>query len=298
MEYRLELVSIQHIKQISGINLGASQNAVVKARDFASGRGYCRPIVLSDSQGCMTLLSGAATYKACLEDKAGKLPAVIVQTEGEADNLMFALQSAELDKPLDAVNVGATIVKLVDSHGVTRKYIAETLDRSPAWVNRMESLSRRLNATVQKMVVEGQITSRSAQEIARLPDDVQVSFAVSCANEFLSKENVAYLTNRFLDQDTSAEERDRIIRTPKLALPNESKRRGRVGRDKSDSARLTRAIARCMDDTSHLSQLLDRVNPCEVAVRMSDIEALDRGLTALSRQLLAVFYPGKNGGGI
>ena len=291
---RLELVPARRIKRMPGLNLGASQKSIGKIKDFARLRGYCNPVVLSDSEGCMTLLAGAATFEACLEENGPKLPAVIVRTESEADNLMFALQSAELNETPNAVALGAAVVHLIDYHGLTRKYITETLGKSPAWISKMENLSRKLNGTVQKMVTQGQVPPRSAQEIARLPDGVQTAFAVSASNEFLSKEDIVYLVNRYLNEDTGTEERDRIMNTPKLALPNELKKRSKMGIDKSDSARLSRAIARCLDDTSYLSNLLDNIDISRTAVHMSDIMALTDNLATLHTRLQSVFYPGKN----
>jgi len=293
--FRLELVPSKLIKRTPGLNLGATKKCVGKAREISRERGYYKPVVLSDSEGCMTLLAGAATFEACLEDRAAKVPAVIVKIEDEADGLMFALQSTGLDEPPSAVAVSAAIVQLIDSHCMPRKRIAEALGKSPAWLARMESLSRRLNATVQAMVAEGQVPARSAQEIARLPDGVQVAFSISAANEFLTKEDVTYLVNRYLNEDAGAEERERIIRSPKLALPNEYRSPGRTGRDNSDSARLSRAIARCLDGASSLSGLLGRIDAGSVAVRMSDIASLSDSLAALLHQLLAVFPPGENG---
>jgi ParB-like chromosome segregation protein Spo0J len=292
--YRLEQVPAKLIKRIPGLSLGASKKGVEKAKGISRERGYYRPVVLSASQGCMALLAGVATYEACLEDKAAKVPAVIVQTDGEADNLMFALQSAELDEPPNAIAVSAAIVQLLDVHGVSRKHIAETLEKSPAWISRMESLSKKLNPAVQKMVAEGYVQPRTAKEIARMPSDVQAAFAISIANEYLSKEDVTHLVNRYLDEDAGVEERDRIVRTPKLALPNEFKRRGRMSRDNSDAARLSRAIARCLDSTTSLLGLLDSADIAMAAVSMSDVEALADALAALHQQLHALFYPGKN----
>jgi len=290
---RLEMVPARLIKRLPGINLGATKKGIGKARDISRERGYYRPVVLSDSQGCMTLLSGAATFEACLEEKAAKVPAVIVKTDGEADGLMFALQSAELDEPLGAVAVSAAVIQLIDLHGITRKYIANALSKSPAWINRMENLGRRLNTAVQGMVAAGQLSARSAQEIARLPDDVQAQFAVSASNGFLSKENVTYLVNRYLNEDADDQERERIVQTPRLALPDDCKYRGRVGRDNSDSARLSRAIARCLDGVSSLSGLLCRTDSGSIAVRMTDIILLSDSLTALLHQMQTAFSPGE-----
>ena len=294
---RVGLVSARRIRRMPGLWIGASQKGVQQAREFAKKRGYCKPVVLSDTDGCMTLLAGAAVFEACLAEKEAKIPAVIVKTEGEADNLMFALQSAQLGESLDAVSIGAAIVRLTDSYGVTRRHIAETLGRSPAWINGMENLSRKLCAGVQRLVLEGQVSPRSAQEIARLPDDVQTPFAVSACGEYLTKENVAYLVNRYLNEDVCDEERERIIHTPRLALPNESRRPRRMGKDNSGSARLSRAIARCMDDVSYLLGLLGSIDTGEVAVRTSDVIALQDSLAALGVRLTAVFHPGEKNTG-
>ena len=293
---RLELVSARRIRRMPGIQIGATREGVVKVRDFAKKRGYCNPVVLSDSEGCMTLLAGAAAFEACLEEKGAKIPAVIVQTDGEADELLFALQSAELSETLSAVAAGAAIVRLIDSHRMPRKHIIEELGKSPAWLNRMESLSRKLNAEVQKLVAEGQVPARSAQEIARLPDDVQVAFAVSVSNDFLSKENVAYLVNRYLNEDAGPEERDRIISTPKLALPNGSTSRRRAGRDNSVSARLSRAIAMCLDGNTYLFNILGSIDIGGAAVRAADVSALLNSLMALHARMLTIFPPGENEG--
>jgi len=293
----MEMVSALRIKRMPAMQAGATRKCVGKVRDFAEKRGFCNPVVLSDSSGCMTLLSGAATFEACLEGKEAEIPAVIVQTDGEADDLMFALQSAELNETLSAIAAGAAIVQLIDSYNVPRKHIAKTLGKSHAWLNRMENLSRKLNGEVQKLVAEGQVSARSASEIARLPGDAQVAFAISASNDNLNKDNVAYLVNRYLNEDTCHEERDRIINTPKLALPNELKRRSRMCRDSSVSARLSRAIARCLDDSTHLSNLLGSANVGEAAIRMADVKSLLDSLAVLHVRLAAVFPPGGNEGG-
>jgi ParB-like chromosome segregation protein Spo0J len=290
----MALVSTERIKRMPGLNSGVSERRAKKIRDFAGRRGYYMPVVLSEADGLMTLLSGAVTFKACLEEKRLKVPAVIVQTEGDADNLMFALQSAELDETLDTVSVSAAIVQLIDVYGVTRKCIAETLNKSASWVNRIEGLSRKLNVSVQKMVAEGQISSRAAQEIARLPDCVQTPFAISAGNEFLSKDNVTHLVNRYLNEDTSREERDRIIHTPKLVLPNDLKGcNGRI-KDLSDSARLSRAIARCLDGVSFLFGILERIDMKETTILMSDVVALAESLASLLMRVQTILALGKN----
>lgn len=291
---RLELVPIRRIKRMPALGIDVSPNKVGKIRDFTRERGHCLPVILSESDGCMTLLSNAAAFEVCLEEKGGMVPAVIIQTEGEADNLIFALQSAALNESPDTMAVSAAIVQLIDVYGISRKRITESLGKSPTWVNRMENLCRKLNQTVQQLVMQGEISSRSAQEIARLPADVQTAFAISIGSEFLSKESVTYLINRYLDTDTGEQERDRIIHSPKLALPNERKKHRRQRPDCSDSARLSRAIARCLDDVSYLFGLFGRIDRNETAIRISDVTALANQLDALYQQIAVLFPRGEN----
>jgi len=118
--HRIELVPIRRIKRMPGMKNGGTRKGLRKARDFVKKRGFCNPVVLSDRGGCMTLLSGSTTFEACLEEKEAKIPAVFVQTDGEADELMFALQLEELNEPINAVAAGAAIVRLIDSHNVPR----------------------------------------------------------------------------------------------------------------------------------------------------------------------------------
>ena len=291
---RLELVSARRIKRMSGMQYGSNTKNVEKVREFTKLRGYCRPVVLSDGNGCMTLLSGSATFEACIAEKGSKIPAVIVQTEGEADNLIFSLQSAGLDDSPGAITVSGAIVRLVDEYGVPRKYIANALKRSPAWINRMESLCRRLNITVQAMVTEGRVPPRTAQEIARLPYDIQTPFAISAGNEFLGKDDVKYLVNRYLDEYTGDEERERIIRAPRLALPDGHAFSRRDFKDSSAGSRLLRGIARMLGDAAYLIRLLDDNDIEKDAVRVTDIVALADILGAVLIKLKTVFTPGKN----
>ena len=287
------MISTRQIKRIPGLNIGAAKPLIGKTRAFAEKRGCCMPVILSDSGDYMTLLSGAATFEACLEKRIPKVPAVVVQTDGEADELLFSLQSSELIATHDAMYVSAAVVRLIDVYEVPRRKIAESLNKSPTWVSRMEGLSRRLSDAVRTLVSDGFISSRAGQEIARLPVGVQAQFAVSVGNEFLSKDDVAYLVNRYLDNNTCAEERDRIIRSPKQALPEAPHRRRARAMDQSASVRLTRAMARCLDSVSFLSHFLEYNNMEKVAVNTADAVALSTMLSSLIIQLRDISCPGQ-----
>jgi len=291
---QVALISTKRIKRLPCLMFSAPGKEVNKHKQLANERGYRLPVVVSDTAGCMTLLSGTAAFEASLEDNASEIPAVIVRVDNEADGLMFALRTADLDGSLGAVAVSDAIIRLIDVYNIPRKRIAQTLSKSPAWIARMENLGRRLTGTVKQMVAEGWVAPRTAQEIARLPEQAQTEFAVSIRDEFLSKENVSYLVNRYLNEDTGEEERARIISAPRQALPISAKRQRKSGADTSPGARLAHAAALCFDGAVYLKRVLDRADIGEAAVRMPDILALYSELETLCGRLREIFVLGQN----
>jgi ParB-like chromosome segregation protein Spo0J len=238
----------------------------------------------------MTLLSGAATFEACLEERMQKVPAVVVRTKGGADELLFSLQSSELSAPPDAMYTSAAVVSLIDDYSMPRRAIAESLGKSPAWVSRMEGL-RKLSDAVRVFVSDGIISSRAAQEIARLPKEAQAPFAVSAGGEYLTKDEITFLVNCYLDASTSLEERGRIVGSPRQALPEAPRGRGAKAMDQSIDARLARAMARCNDCASYLLNLLDSSGAGQAAVNMSDAATLAAALSALADRLGRMICP-------
>jgi hypothetical protein len=157
----------------------------------------------------------------------------------------------------------------------------------------MEGL-RRLSTAVWELVSDGSISSRAAQEIARLPADVQMPFAASAGNEFLNKDDITRLVNRYLDDNTSAEERDRIIRSPKQSLPEPRRGQRTVIKEQSISSRLPHAMTRCFDCTSYLLNLLNRCDTKQVAINASDAATLASTLSSLANRLQNMLCPGGN----
>jgi len=291
--YKLESINIKRIKRMPGIQIDASQKKIEKIAGFTKKWGQCIPVVLSESNGCMTLLSGAAVFEANLKERISKVPAVIVETDSDADDLLFALQSASLNELPDMIGISTAIVQLIDYHGIARKHIAGSMGKSKAWLAKTESLGRKLNDRVKTMVVQGEIPARTAQEVARLPPDVQTMFAISVSNEFLNKESVVYLVNRYLNKDTCEEERSRIISTPGMALPGDKKSRGVKGRDCSDSARFSHIVGRCLDSCISLLDMFNKINVNEISIRREDASKLAEYLNELSERIRKLVYPGK-----
>jgi len=52
-------------------------------------------------------------------------------------------------------------------------------------------------------------------------------------------------------------------------------------------------MARCIDEAAYITNLLDRVDIGDIAVRIADADALIDALAFLRMRLCAVFHPGE-----
>jgi len=97
--------------------------------------------------------------------------------------------------------------------------------RSASWVQHRIALVTTLADALQKEVVEGTLSSKKAQDIARLPLLEQEKFAAKVKLEKLSAKQVAKLVALYNRPNTDEQMKQCIINTPSIALTVCSKRR-------------------------------------------------------------------------
>lgn len=95
--------------------------------------------------------------------------------------------------------------ELCQNHLQTQSEVAFMLGRSVSWVSKRLALSDRLATSVVELVQAGQICSHTAQEIARLPGDVQQTFAGKVITEHLPKSTVERLVSTYYSSQTPQE---------------------------------------------------------------------------------------------
>jgi hypothetical protein len=92
------------------------------------------------------------------------------------------------------------------------------LKKSKSWISKRQSLALRLSEDVKEMVKDGLICARAAEEISRLPDEMQFAFAGKVVRDGLSKTNVGQLVSLYTKEETGSAVRDAIMETPLAVL--------------------------------------------------------------------------------
>lgn len=92
------------------------------------------------------------------------------------------------------------------------------LGRSVSWVNKRLALTDRLATSVVELVQAGQICAHTAQEIARMPGDVQQTFAGKVVTEHLPKSAVERLVTTYNNHQTPQEMKRAVLENPQATL--------------------------------------------------------------------------------
>jgi hypothetical protein len=92
------------------------------------------------------------------------------------------------------------------------------LKKSKSWISKRQALALKLSDKVKGMVKDGVICVRTAEDIAKLPPDVQFSFACATARDGLNKTNVGQLVKLYRCEATGEALREAILNNPLTVL--------------------------------------------------------------------------------
>lgn len=176
------------------------------------------PVVGSFADGTNLLLSGECEFLALREIGIKSVDAVMVPIteENEGDKLSLLLSS--LRKSPNALSEGILIAKMLKTGSFTQSQLGELLGKSVSWVNKRISLVTRLHPAVRDLVTQRQLCPHSAQEIARLPEEVQHAFSVKAIREGLPKSSVEALVAAFNAPNCPDAIKEQIVESPRQTL--------------------------------------------------------------------------------
>jgi ParB/RepB/Spo0J family partition protein len=212
------IIKIRQITKNPELSLGMSQKDVRKYKKVAAEYGNVAPVIVgAPVNGEYLILTGSARLEALAEAGIKEIPAVMTQTANEKEQLKLSLILSSINEESAALSEGALIARLVNEYSVTPRELINLLGKSKAWISKRMSLSCNLSDTVKTMVTDGTLCPRSAEEVAKLPEDVQVEFAVNVVNLQLNKNEISELIGRYKnasDYDVCRE----VIKSPLSAL--------------------------------------------------------------------------------
>ena len=297
-------LKLRQIVKNPSLTLGMSVKDVGKYKKVAAAFGNVAPVIVgAPKNGEHLILAGSARLEACAQAGIREIPAVMSPSQDEAGQLKLALMLSAPPDEGGALSEGELISRLVNDYGTAPRELVNLLGKSKAWVSKRIALAKNLSAAVKGMVTDGTLCPRSAEEVAKLPEDVQAEFAVNAVNSGLNKTEISQLVQRYKSA-YSDDVRNEVIKSPLEAL---SKIGVRVRKRPAAETGLNGPGRHLPSAVNYAAQmLLKAVNMAEKA----DGEALSSARGQLNRlsdltaettitlnRLLADVSPGKQSGG-
>jgi ParB-like chromosome segregation protein Spo0J len=156
--------------------------------------------------------------EACVHSGIQEMPVIVAEISDPVEQMKLALLLSSVREEGGALSEGAFIDTLVTHHGVTRRELMGLLKKSKSWISKRQSLAQKLSEDVKGMVKDGVICARTAEEIAKMPGDLQVAFAGSVVRDGLSKTNVGQLVSLYTREESDGALRETIVNSPLDAL--------------------------------------------------------------------------------
>jgi len=304
MAKNINKVKVVDVAAVAGNNTlaaGVDRRAVERCKDAIERLGVLHtPVIGTTHGGNRLLLSGQCELMALRELGVKKMEAIEVGVADDAGTMAkLSLMLISLkDKP-GALCEGLLLQEAVDA-GVPRSEIQIMLGKSASWVSNRISLVTRLDSNVYKMVRDGLLDPRSAEEISRLPTETQFAFAETAVRECLPKSSIESLVVSYNDKTCPDVVKAQILNDPRSALRRVADNRRAVKTDNQDSQKAgmpPHVVEECVKavraQVERLYRILKYVSPLLATGYIDALNGLDGELHDLRIAIRKFIYPGK-----
>jgi ParB-like chromosome segregation protein Spo0J len=268
-------LKVAEIEKNPILALTTSEKDVEKHGRVAKAYGNVTPAIVGQSGSVYRILAGQAWLEACAHSGIHEMPVVVAEISDSAEQMKLALLLSTVRQEGGALSEGTFIDALLKDHSVTRRELMALLKKSKSWISKRQLLALKLTDNVKGMVKDGVICSRTAEEIARLPGDVQLSFACKVARDGLSKTNVGQLVSLYTRTNPGGALRDAILESPQAVLDAytaEPVRRRKENR--SIGERIAGSCGFIIRMSTELKGLLAKAEPQYLNMVISDLNNL------------------------
>jgi ParB family chromosome partitioning protein len=219
IKYPVKEVDIKAIPRNRMLSLSITQTQKVLCEKSIRQYGLLTPIVLMENpSGELMPLTGENELEILQEMNVDRAEVFITKLKNRSDTCKAILLLSSLQKGLNALSEGLILGELLKTGGYTQKELAENLMKSKSWVSKRLSLAEQLNKNVSEMVLAKQLCPASAQDISRLPSEVQHRFAMEVYTKNIPKSTVERLVTAYNNKATPESVKHEIIKNPTLAL--------------------------------------------------------------------------------
>jgi len=272
--------------------------------------GLLTPLVIRPTiNGGHVVISGECELEALRKIGVKKVEAVVVNCNDntEADKLSLLLSS--LRKEPSPISEGLMLKNLLRTENYTQADIAYLVGKSVSWISKRIALIERLDDSVLKLVAAKKLSCHTAQEIARLPQNIQHQFAIKVVTDNIPKSAVEKLVVSYNNNETTKSIKETIADNPKDALNllaelgvKMVKTLGEKNKDRTAEEKMYSALRLLFKVISEVELILTEVKPQEsetfnnyIAKASHVSQRFSRMIEAYQKELLnnEGFSPGK-----
>ena len=294
-------LKVGQIKKNPILALSTGEKEVEKYVRITKTYGNVTPAIVGQKGGAYYILAGQAGLEACAHNGIKEMPVIIAEISSEAEQMKLALLLSTIREEGSPLSEGLFIDTLITQHSVTRREIMSLLKKSKSWISKRQSLALKLSENVKGMVRDGLICARTAEEIAKLPEDIQVTFAGKVIRDGLSKNNAGQLVSLYIKEEDGSAVREAILNTPLAVL--DAHTAGYIGRRKEKrgiSERIAGNVGFIISLAMELKGLLAKADEQSLNKVGADLGSLSAAITSLKTALDSIparVFPGKPQGG-
>lgn len=276
MRSKIEEIPLKAIQGNTVLAISVSNREMERCEKAIREYGLINPVVVRKcAQGHYQILAGECERMVLSQMRQTTTQAVVMEPLEGPDATRLALLLSSLKQSTNALSEGLLLKELCQVGKHTQTEVAFMVGRSVSWVNKRLALAERLAASVVDLVRAGQLCPHTAQEIARMPENVQQTFANKVVTERLAKSVVERLVSTYNNPKNPQEIRKSVLENPQATLgwlAKTEKTRGPKPKEDTDPKLL--AVQRLRNTLALLFRLT------------GEAEGLLAGLTAEDRQVL------------
>jgi ParB-like chromosome segregation protein Spo0J len=264
-------ISTTEIKNNQILTLSVDKEDVQRCTDVILQYGLLTPPVIGDfSDGRKVVLAGECEFLALKKLGVKDVDAITIQISAE-EAPKISLLIASLKKSPNAITEGMMVVELLKGGQYNQYILGKLLGKSKSWVSKRISLATRLHPSVRDLVSKKHLCPHSAQEIARMPEELQHNFAVKIVQGDMPKSVVETLVSSYNNPNSPESLKTQILEQPSHAIEKITKLKSvKTARDKKVKANKVS----CQSLQNNLVLLLRCVKDSEQQLPQVDVDSL------------------------
>lgn len=216
---KVEEIPVRAIQGNNVLAISVGSRELERCEKTIREYGLISPIVVRKCEdGHYQVIAGECERMVVSRMRQSTIQAVVMERLEAPEATRLALLLSSLKQSSNALSEGLLLKELCQGCNHTQTEVAMMVGRSVSWVNKRLALVERLATSVVNLVRAGQLCAHTAQEIARMPGNVQQPFANKVVKDHLPKFVVERLVTTYNNPQTPLEVKSAVLENPRDTL--------------------------------------------------------------------------------